>query len=197
MPIKKSRPDSVKYVRWFWGIYAGLILLVVFLFAFISWGWLGFMPSFEELENPRSNLASEIYSSDGEVIGKYYVENRSNAQFRDLSPYLVQALIATEDVRYYRHSGVDARALFRVVYGLLTASSKGGGSTVSQQLAKNLFPRGTDRNIFDLVFVKLKEWVTATRLERSYSKEEILAMYFNTVDFGSQAFGIKSAARTY
>ncbi|HRZ77897.1 MAG TPA: transglycosylase domain-containing protein, partial [Bacteroidales bacterium] len=197
MPVKKHRPDTVNYVKWFWSIYAGILVFTVIFFAFMSWGWLGFMPSFEDLENPRSNLASEIYSADGEVIGKYFIENRSNVQYRELSPYLVQALVATEDARYYRHSGVDVRALFRVVFGIVSGSSKGGGSTVSQQLAKNLFPRGSDRNFFQLVFIKLKEWVVAVRLERSYSKEEILAMYFNTVDFGSQAFGIKSAARTF
>jgi penicillin-binding protein 1A len=197
MPLKKKQPDQSHHIRWFWRIYAGILLLVVLFFTFISWGWLGFMPSFEDLENPRSNLASEIYSADGEVLGKYYIENRSSVQYRELSPYLVQALVATEDARFYKHSGVDVRALMRVTLGVLTASKRGGGSTVSQQLAKNLFPRASNRNFFQLVFIKLKEWVVAIRLERSYSKEEILAMYFNTVDFGSQAFGIKSAARTY
>lgn len=197
MPKKKVRPGGGKYVRWFWGLYFSILAAVVLLFMVISWGWLGFMPSFEELENPRNNLASEIYSSDNEVIGKYYVENRSNVNYSDLSHHLVEALIATEDVRYYRHSGVDARAIVRVLFGVLTGNNRGGGSTISQQLAKNLFPRGDNRSFLNLVFIKLKEWVTATRLERNYSKDEIIAMYFNTVPFGSQAYGIKSASRTF
>lgn len=197
MPKKKVRPEGGKYIYWFWGTYAAILFCVALFFAFISWGWLGFMPSFEELENPRSNLASEIYSADDEVIGKYYVENRSNVQYHDLSTHLVEALIATEDVRYYRHSGVDARAILRVFVGVLTGNHKGGGSTISQQLAKNLFPREENQGSIKLILVKFKEWVTATRLERNYSKEEIAAMYFNTVPFGSQAYGIKSAARTF
>lgn len=197
MPKRKVRPEGGKYLRWFWGAYMILALLVVMLFAFISWGWLGFMPSFEELENPKSNLASEIYAADGAVLGKYYVENRSNVAYHDLSPYLVDALISTEDVRFHRHSGVDARAIFRVMFGVITGNNKGGGSTVSQQLAKNLFPRGSNRSFFNLVLTKFKEWVTAIRLERNYAKEEIIAMYFNTVPFGSQAYGIKSAALTF
>ena len=194
---KSSKINSKKIIKIFWMLYAGFFLLLVLLFFFISRGWLGFMPSFEELENPRTNLATEVYSEDGELLGKYYIENRSNCDYSELSPMLLEALLATEDIRFYKHSGVDIRALLRVTSGLLTFQKKGGGSTISQQLAKNLFPRDPNAGIVKLVITKLKEWVVAARLERSYSKNEILAMYFNTVDFGSNSLGIKSAAATY
>lgn len=186
-----------KFFRWFWIIYFSIIGLVILLFTAISLGWLGFMPSFEELENPKSNLASEIISADQQLLGKYYFENRSNVHYEDLSPELINALIATEDIRFEKHSGVDGKALVRVLLGVMTFSHKGGGSTITQQLAKNLFPRKTDRNIFETIIIKFKEWVVATKLERNYSKEEIIAMYLNTVPFGSQTFGIKSAAKTF
>ncbi|MCX6234666.1 MAG: transglycosylase domain-containing protein [Bacteroidetes bacterium] len=194
---KKNHNNVKKYVKYFWFFYGGVLLFIILLFAIISLGWLGFMPSFEELENPRSNLASEIISADQQVLGTYYIENRSNVTYTELSPSLVQALIATEDIRFTRHSGVDVKAVFRVMFGVLTGKQKGGGSTITQQLAKNLFPRKPDRTLIETIFVKLKEWVTAVKLERNYTKEEIIAMYFNTVPFGSQAYGIKSAAKTF
>lgn len=197
MPKKRNRPSGNPYLKWFWIVIGGSIAFIGLLFILISLGWLGFMPSFEELENPRSNLASEIISADQVVLGKYYVENRSNVHYQDLSPHLVQALLATEDIRFYRHAGVDARAIFRVISGVLTGKKKGGGSTVTQQLAKNLFPRQQRRFITGMVLTKFKEWVVAARLERNYTKEEIIAMYFNTVDFGSMAYGIKSASHTF
>ena len=194
---KKSTNKSSKTVKRLWIIFAGIWIFVFLLFLFISLGWLGFMPSFEELENPKTNLATEIISEDGYVLGKYYVENRSNIPYNQLPDNLVKALIATEDVRFYKHSGIDLRALSRAVTGLLTPSNKGGGSTITQQLAKNLFPRQTNRNFVGILFAKLKEWVVAIKLERNYSKNEILAMYLNTVDFGNMSHGIKSAAKTY
>jgi penicillin-binding protein 1A len=193
VPPQKQR----KYIRGFWITFAGIVLFLLIFFSCISLGIFGKMPSFEELENPKSNLATEIYSSDHKVLGKYYIENRSNVHFRDLSPNVINALIATEDSRFEKHSGIDVKAIFRVVFGVITGSNKGGGSTITQQLAKNLFPRKKDRNFFETILIKFKEWVTAIKLERNYSKEEILAMYLNTVDFGSQAFGIQSAAMTY
>lgn len=196
MPSKKNN-DNRFWLKRFWMLYIASLLLIVLLFTAISLGWLGFMPSFEELENPKSNLASEVISADQELLGKFYIENRSNVHFQELSPWLVKALIATEDARFYNHSGVDPKAVFRVIFGMVTGNSKGGGSTISQQLAKNLFPRKPDRTFFETVIIKLKEWVTATKLERNYTKNEIIAMYFNTVDFGSLSFGIKSAAKTY
>jgi penicillin-binding protein 1A len=181
-----------------WIAFAGFWGFIVLLFAGISLGIFGFMPSFEELENPQSNLASEIISSDGQLLGTYFVENRTNVHYSQLSPYLVQALIATEDIRFYSHAGVDARALARVFGKTLIGqqSGAGGGSTITQQLAKNLFPRQRQNKIA-VVFRKLKEWVIAAKLERNYTKEEIMAMYFNTVDFGNNSFGVRTAASAY
>ncbi len=186
-----------KWIKPFWICYFSVIGLLALFFLLISLGWIGYMPSFTELENPDANLATEVISADGELLGTYYLENRSNCKYKDLSQSLKDALIATEDSRFYKHSGVDAKALFRVGVGVLTRHHKGGGSTITQQLAKNLFPRDQRMNKLKLVFFKFKEWVVATKLERKYSKDEILAMYFNTVDFGNNAVGIKSAARTY
>jgi penicillin-binding protein 1A len=188
-----------KYLKVLWIIYFSIAGLIMLFLAAISVSIFGFMPTFEELENPRSNLATEIYSSDQQLLGKYYIENRSNIHFDDLSPNIINALIATEDARFTEHSGVDARSLMRVVVKTIIgrSESSGGGSTLSQQLAKNLFPREDNASFLKLVITKLKEWVTAVKLERNYTKQEILAMYLNTVDFGSQSFGVKSAARTY
>jgi len=192
----KSKKGNRLTVKNLWKIFACFWAVVFLLFTFISLGWLGFMPSFEELENPRINLATEIISEDGYVLGKYYVENRSNIPYSQLPENLVNALVATEDVRFYKHSGIDFRALSRVAFGVVTRSSKGGGSTLTQQLAKTLFPRKSS-NFVVVAFTKLKEWVVAVKLERNYSKNEILAMYLNTVDFGNMSSGIKSAAKTY
>ncbi len=155
------------------------------------------MPSFGELENPKSNLASEIISADQQILGTYYIENRSNVSYREISPHMINALIATEDIRFSRHSGIDFKANFRVAFGIVTGQDRGGGSTITQQLAKNLFPRKPDISRAELVLFKLKEWITATKLERNYTKEEIAAMYLNSVSFGSQAFGVRLASRTF
>ena len=194
---KKPKKSNRITIKRLWIIFAGIWIFIFLFFLFISLGWLGFMPSFEELENPRINLATEIISEDGYVLGKYYVENRSNIPYNQLPENLVNALIATEDVRFYKHSGIDVRALSRAVFGVVTGSRKGGGSTLTQQLAKTLFPRKKDANFIVTSFIKLKEWVVAVKLERNYSKNEILAMYLNAVDFGNMSSGIKSAAKTY
>lgn len=194
MNKKKSNKSIIKKL---WIAYGCLVAVVILFFAFISFGWLGFMPSFEELENPKTNLATEIISEDGYVLGKYYIENRSNVPYSQLPKTLVDALISTEDARFYKHAGIDLKALFRAASGVVFGGSQGGGSTITQQLAKNLFPRESDRNLLEISFAKFKEWVVAVKLERSYSKEEIIAMYFNTVDFGNLSHGIKSAAKTY
>lgn len=186
-----------KYLKVFWITLLSGFLFVTLLFICIGIGLFGKMPSFEELENPKSNLATEIYTSDGKLLGKYFIENRSNIHFQELSPNIINALIATEDARFLKHSGVDLKAVFRVLFGVMTGTSKGGGSTITQQLAKNLFPRKKNRWFIDTIIIKFKEWLTAIKLERNYSKDEILAMYLNTVDFGSQSYGIKSAAKTY
>lgn len=158
----------------------------------------GTLPGFEELENPQSNLASRVYSADGVELGKYYKENRTNTKYNELSPWLVEALVATEDARYYQHSGIDLRALGRVVKGVVTGQkSQGGGSTISQQLSKLLFPRKNMTNKWDLIKRKFKEWLIATRLEKNYTKEEIITMYFNKFDFLNNAVGINSASQVY
>ena len=193
------------YNRIFWSLFILLFTLIVLLFILVAYGKFGTMPTFEQLENPDNNIASEVYTEDNELIGTYYYQNRTYINFQDLSPDLVNALIATEDIRYTRHSGIDIRGLARVVFRtiLLRQSQSGGGSTISQQLAKNLFPRDTTiyhsrfkRNM-NLGIDKFQEWVTAVKLERNYTKEEIIVMYLNTVPFGSNAYGIKSAAKTY
>ncbi len=194
---RKARNRSRLFTRVFWVSYGVLVILTFLFFTFIALGYFGKMPTFEELENPRSNLATEIYSEDGKLLGKYYIENRSNTHYQDLSLNVINALIATEDARFESHSGIDVRAMFRVAWGMFTGTSKGGGSTITQQLAKNLFPRKPNRSFLETVMIKFKEWITAIKLERNYSKEEILAMYLNTVDFGSQSYGIKSAAKTF
>lgn len=156
------------------------------------------MPTFEELENPQSNLASEVISADGQILGFIGVENRSNVAYDEISPNVINALIATEDVRFYEHSGIDLRSLGRVFAKTIIgrSSSSGGGSTITQQLAKNLFPRERKSKL-GIVYSKFKEWIVAAKLEHNYSKNEILTMYLNTVDFGSNAFGIKTAAKTF
>ena len=200
---KGKAKDLSRSVRTVWITFAALWAGIVLFFTMLSLGWLGFMPSFEELENPRSNLASEIWSADGEILGYIGIENRSNLTFNEITAggtnmNLVNALIATEDVRFYEHAGIDPRSLARVFFKTLVGrhSSSGGGSTITQQLAKNLFPRERKSKL-GLVHSKFKEWVVAVKLEHNYSKEEILAMYLNTVDFGSNAYGIQTAARTF
>jgi len=195
--LKRKRIFSI-----FWILFSLPFIGMITLLILANTGALGFMPDFDDLENPKANLASEVYSSDGVLLGKFYKENRTVVEFTEISPNVLNALIATEDVRYYSHSGVDARALARVIKGLVTGNRQGGGSTISQQLAKNLFPRDKTKRSsigrkINMVFTKAKEWSTAAKLERSYTKKEILAMYLNTVFFGSNAYGLKSAARTF
>lgn len=196
--MQRQNSDFPGYIKKFWIIYASSMAFLLLFFIATSYGLLGFMPTFEELENPQSNLASEVWSSDQVLLGKYYKENRSTCQFKDLSPNIINALIATEDARFEKHSGIDFRSFFRVTFGMLTGNrGAGGGSTITQQLAKNLFPRDVNAGFFKIVFRKFKEWIIAIKLERNYTKPEILAMYLNTVDFGNLSYGIKSAAKTY
>jgi penicillin-binding protein 1A len=192
-----SQGQQKKFIRYFWIFF--LIPLLLFTFLILGVVLFGDLPSFEELENPKSNLASEIYSSDQVVLGKYYYQNRSNVHYEDLSPNVINALKATEDIRFEEHSGVDIRGLFRVMIRtiILQQSNAGGGSTITQQLAKNLFPRENFRTLHGKIITKIKEWITSIKLEKNYTKNEILAMYLNTVEFGSNSFGIKAAARTF
>ena len=198
-----SKKDSRRGIRIVWIAFAAFWVGLVLFFTMLSLGWLGFMPSFEELENPRSNLASEVWSADGEVLGYIGIENRSSLTYSEITNggknmNLINALVATEDVRFYDHAGIDARSLARVFFKTLVGrhSSSGGGSTITQQLAKNLFPRERKSKL-GLIHSKFKEWVVAVKLEHNYSKEEILAMYLNTVDFGSNAYGIETASHTF
>ncbi|MBO5848974.1 MAG: PBP1A family penicillin-binding protein [Bacteroidales bacterium] len=207
--VKKENKDNKKAnsktkengTRWYlivlWSMFAVAVTCGFGLFYGINKEWFGDMPTFEELENPSTNLATEIISADGKILGTYYIENRSNVSYSELSPHLVNALLAIEDIRFYEHSGIDQRALMRVIFGIATGNDKGGGSTLTQQLAKNLFPRGENLSTPQLVIRKFQEWVTATKLEYNYSKDEIIAMYLNTVFYGHNAYGIKKASETF
>jgi len=203
--MSKIKFTTKFYQRLFWALFLTPVITVILIFTLISLEKFGKMPTFKELENPDNNIASEIYSEDGVLLGNYYYQNRSYINFDDLSPNMVNALIATEDIRFNKHSGIDARGLGRVLFYsiLMNDSGSGGGSTITQQLAKNLFPRDTTRyrsslgRKMHLGITKFKEWVTAVKLEKNYTKNEILAMYLNTVAFGGNSFGIKSAAKTF
>lgn len=191
--MTKSAKSHSKYIKIFWYSIGAVAALILLFITSIALGAFGPLPGFEEIENPKSNLATQIISQDGVVLGKFYKENRTHAEFEDLSPHLVNALVATEDERFYSHSGIDIKALMRAVF---LFGQAGGGSTITQQLAKMLFhePPG---NIFARIIQKVKEWIIALRLERQYSKQEILAMYLNQFDFLYQAVGIESAAQIY
>jgi len=195
----KNNKNWGRYIKWCWAVFITCTVGIVVFFFLIARGFFGFMPTFEELENPPNILASEIYSVDGKILDKYFIrENRTYVSYDDLPQHLIDALIATEDVRFYRHSGIDLRGLVRVFKGVITGdTSSGGGSTISQQLAKMLFPRKNFSNTFELVLRKFKEWIIAVKLERSYTKEEIILMYLNKYDFINLAVGIKSAANVY
>ncbi|WP_203257406.1 penicillin-binding protein 1A [Hyunsoonleella ulvae] len=184
-----------KYIRWFWMVFLGGIFGLILVFLLASWGVLGEMPDHTVLENPKTNLATEIISSDGKTLGKFYFnDNRTPVGYEELPEHLVDALIATEDVRFHEHSGIDARGTLRAIAKL----GKGGGaSTISQQLAKQLFTVKVSSSKFERVFQKVKEWIIATRLERQYTKKEIIAQYFNIYDFLNNADGIRSASSIY
>ena len=195
MAKKKKQNNFFRFIKWFWILFATGVFAVFLVFLLASWGAFGEMPTFERLENPQTNLATEIISADGKTLGKFYLDdNRTPVAFEDLPENLVQALVATEDARYYSHSGIDARGFLRAVAFLGT---RGGASTISQQLARQLFVGVRSRNKLQAVTQKIKEWVIATRLERNYTKEEIIAMYMNIYDFHYNADGIRSASRIY
>lgn len=183
-----------KFSIWFWSLFAAGVLVVVLIFWMISKGWLGYLPPLDELQNPKNKYATEIYSSDMQILGSYYrTENRVGIQYKDISPYMIQALVATEDERFYEHSGIDIKGLMRAI---LKFGRAGGGSTLTQQLSKQLYSPTAD-NIFERALQKPIEWVIASKVERLYSKEEILTMYLNQFDFLYNAVGIKSAAQVY
>ena len=200
MAIKKNNQtnntdkDFKYYTKAFWKFFFYGMGAVILFFLFASWGLFGSMPSFEDLENPDSNLATEIISSDGVILGKYFQKNRSQLKYSDLPKNLVQALVATEDARFYEHSGIDGRGTLRAILSLGTS---GGASTLTQQLAKQLFHGEGSKFLPFRIVQKAKEWIIAIRLERQYTKNEILAMYCNVYDFGNYSVGVSSAAQTY
>ena len=192
---KKSRSDFTKPKKWFWGLFFLGFCTIPIIFVLASFGVFGTMPDHTTLENPSTNLATEIISSDGVTLGKFYFEdNRTPIGYNELPKHLIDALIATEDYRYSDHSGIDAKGTLRAIYKL---GKGGGGSTISQQLAKQLFHGEGSRQTFGRITQKIKEWIIAIRLEKQYTKEEIIAQYFNIYDFGNNADGIRSAARIY
>lgn len=183
-----------KLVRFIWRFFfVGLAIFTILITA-ISLGWLGYMPSMKELENPESAVASEVLASDGSVLGKYFIKNRSNSKYSEISPNVFNALIATEDERFAQHSGIDGVAVMRAVVFL---GKKGGGSTITQQLALNLFNDNRASNKFVRIIQKLKEWVVAVKLEKNLTKNEIITLYLNTVPFSDNTYGIKNAALTF
>ena len=191
---KGQQQENKKHIKTFWKIFGVGILLILFIFLLASWGVFGSLPDETSLENPEKDLATQIISSDGQVIGKFFKENRTPIQYEDLPEDLVNALIATEDARFYDHSGIDGKGTLRAVAFLGT---RGGASTISQQLAKQFFTDQVASNMVERIKQKIKEWIIATRLERRYTKEEIITMYFNTYDFLNLAIGIESASNIY
>jgi penicillin-binding protein 1A len=191
-----------KLVKWIWGVALFPFIFLFLMIILINWGVFGKMPTFEELENPQSELATEVYAEDGSgnytLLGRYALKNRSHIEYKELSPHLVKALIATEDARFVKHSGIDYRSLARVLFKTVLARNDkyGGGSTITQQLALNLYSERS-RNKIKRVIQKLQEWVTAVNLEKNYTKTEIITMYFNTIPFGYESYGIRTAAQTY
>ncbi|MFW6224190.1 MAG: transglycosylase domain-containing protein, partial [Bacteroidota bacterium] len=188
---KKEKPSFKKTIRTLWVIYFAGLFAVILIFFMISRGWLGFMPSFEELENPKSNLASEIYSADDILLGKYFFENRSNVPYRALPENLIYALLATEDIRFRKHSGVDIKGTIAGVVSTIRGKQR-GASTITQQLAKNLFftpERSWER--------KIKEVLLAIKIENNLGKKEILERYLNLIYLGNRAYGVKAAASVY
>lgn len=190
----KAKSGYRRYVLWFWGLFLMGISSVVALFWLTAAGVFGALPDETRLEDPEKDLATQIISEEGQVIGKFFTENRTPVTFEDLPDHLVEALIATEDARFYDHSGVDGRGTLRA---LVFLGSRGGASTISQQLAKQFFTDQVSSNKFERGMQKVKEWIIATRLERRYTKEEIITMYFNVYDFLNLAIGIESATQIY
>ena len=184
-----------KPVRIFWRIFAVGFILFIALVLMANFGVFGKMPSLSELENPSILQASEVYAEDGTLMGKYYTErgNRSNVKYSDISKHVIDALVATEDERFHQHSGIDFKSTFRAV---LTLGSQGGGSTITQQLAKALLAQGS-KNRATRVIEKLKEWIIAVKLEKNFTKEEIITLYLNVVPFGNNIYGIRNAARSF
>ena len=197
---KKNSKGAAYIIKTLWGLFAVAVIATVLLFVAIFQGWIGYMPPIEDLQNPKDKFASEIYSDDGKVLGRYYQSrnNRVYVEYKEISPYLIEALIATEDARFAEHCGIDFRALMRAVVkrGILMQKSAGGGSTITQQLSKLLYSPKAE-SVMERLMQKPQEWVIAIKLERFYTKEEIINMYLNHFDFLNNAVGIQSAAQVY
>lgn len=193
---KKTLENNVfkKYTRWIWGLFFTGLVFITLVFLLASFGVFGKLPTFEELENPENNLATQVISIDGKILGSYFKENRSPIKYKDLPENLINALVSTEDVRFYKHSGIDFKGTLRAAIKL---GKDGGASTITQQLAKMLFTKRASGNILKRLVQKVKEWVIAVRLERHYTKQEIITMYLNKYDFLNQGVGIRSASRIY
>ena len=193
---KKSTKNGVKKsVSILWKTFFIALVLGILFIAAADLGLLGKMPSIEELQNPSASLASQVYADDGTLMGKYYLQDRVNVKYADISKYAIQALVATEDERFYEHSGIDPRSVGRAVFFL---GSQGGGSTITMQTAKNLFTNNWQTsNIFTRIPQKVKEGIIAIKLERNFTKEEIITLYLNTVPFSDNVYGIRNAAKTF
>lgn len=182
-------------VRIFWRIFFGGFAFVILLLLMLNFGWIGSMPDLDDIENPSASLASQVYAEDGTLMGKYYIEDRINVKYKDISKHVINALVATEDERFYDHSGIDARSLARAFFYL---GSEGGASTITMQTAKNLFTENWSTKSFILRGLqKLKEGIIAVKLERHFTKEEIITLYLNTVAYGDNVYGIRNAAKTF
>jgi penicillin-binding protein 1A len=181
-------------VKILWQAFLVCLVLGVLLISLANWGVFGKMPSIEDLQNPSASLASQVYADDGTLMGKYYLEDRVNVNYKDISPYIIRALVATEDERFYYHNGIDPRSLARAVFSLGT---KGGASTITMQTAKNLFTEKASSDIITRLIQKLKESIIAVKLERNFTKDEILTIYLNTVPFSDNVFGIRNASKTF
>ncbi len=193
--LKEPRRKSKGPVRALWITFILFLLTFTFLIIAIENGLVGYMPSLAELENPQSAISSDVYAGDGVLLGRYYVLDRSNSKFSEISPNIINALLATEDARFYEHAGIDPYATIAIPYYLLL-HKKRGSSTITQQLAKNLFPRKNE-SFLTLPFMKLKEWVLAVKLERNLTKNEIITLYLNTVPYGDNVYGIRNASLTF
>ena len=197
-------PETKKKIsKWFWILITLPVLFLIFMIL-IVWMFAD-IPSFKELEDPDSKLATQVLAEDGEILATFHIENRTYVTYEELSPNIVHAAVATEDIRFYKHSGIDFKGLGRVLFKtiLMRRSNQGGGSTITQQLAKTLYPRmDVGRKVpgiyqMKMVWVKLKEWITAVKLERDYTKDEIMTMYLNSIFFGSGAYGVRAASETF
>ena len=208
--LKKERPWFRKVIRYCWIGFFCFVLgfpLYVYTVSIDLFGLFGGLPSLADVENPENDLSSELISADGVSLGRYFRFNRSQVSYEELSEDLVNTLVLSEDHRFYAHSGLDLPAYLRVAWGLITLHPSGGGSTITQQLAKNLYTRNRDRALDGAIaklgryprriVQKTKEWIIALNLERNFTKEEIIAMYLNTTEFNNNAYGIKVATETY